>query len=402
MRKGLNPQTNRIHNRSLLLRLIREEPMSRSELARRAGLSKPVVTEIVDDLLSRGLILEGAKGESHQGRKPILLKINRESMWVVGIDLAREHVNVIITDLLGNVVQRTREAVAFDRPEAFAAPVTDLVKRLVRQSGIPRGRIAGIGIGAPLPLNRPGKVLVDRKGVPGWTTALVSEEIEREFGASVFVDNDANVAALFEKWHGCAGEWEHFLYLMVGEGIGCGIIIDGAIYSGAEGIAGEAGHMSVQVDGPRCWCGHSGCLEVLASVPAMMKEASARGISIDVDAPRGHQLQQLSDAAREGNDAVHDVMRRTAAYLAGGLVNLVNLFNPEAVIVGGELSVAGVDIMPLIKEEVERRSHPLFSPGLKLVSSPYDEDQVAKGAALLVLQHFYASPQKYADVAARY
>ena len=86
----------------------------------------------------------------------------------------------------------------------------------------------------------------------------------------------------------------------------------------------------------------------------------------------------------------------TAAYLACGLVNLVNLFNPEAVIVGGELSVAGVDIMPLIKEEVERRSHPLFSPGLKLVSSSYDEDQVAKGAALLVLQHFYASPQKYA------
>ena len=97
--------------------------MSRSELARRAGLSKPVVTEIVDDLLSRGLIVEGAKGVSHQGRKPILLKINRESMWVVGIDLAREHVNVIITDLLGNVVQRRREDVAFDRPEALAAPV---------------------------------------------------------------------------------------------------------------------------------------------------------------------------------------------------------------------------------------------------------------------------------------
>lgn len=105
--------------------------MSRSELARRAGLSKPVVTEIVVDLLARGLIVEGAKGESQQGRKPILLEINRESMWVVGIDLAREHINVIITDLMGDVVQRRRETVALDRPEALAMPVTELVQRFI-------------------------------------------------------------------------------------------------------------------------------------------------------------------------------------------------------------------------------------------------------------------------------
>lgn len=400
MHKGLNPQINRIHNRSLLLRLLREESMSRSELARRAGLSKPVVTEIVVDLLARGLIIEGAKGESHQGRKPILLEINRESMWVVGVDLAREHVNVIITDLLGNVVRRRREDVAFDRPEALAAPVADLVKRLVRESGIPEGRIAGIGIGAPLPLNRPGKVLVDRKGIPGWTTAMVSDEIQREFGAPVFIDNDANVAALFEKWHGIGVDWDNFLYLMVGEGIGCGIIVDGQIFSGVEGMAGEAGHMSVEVDGARCWCGNIGCLEALASVPAMLREARARGIEINSEAPRECQLQQLADAISEGNVSAYDVQKKAATYLACGLVNLVNLFNPDAVIVGGELSLAGVSMMTLIKDEVQRRSHPLFSPSLKLVSSSYDENQVAKGAALLVLQHFYAYPQKYANVQA--
>ena len=229
---------------------------------------------------------------------------------------------------------------------------------------------------------------------------MVSEEIQREFGAAVFVDNDANVAALFEKWHGIGGDWDNFLYLMVGEGIGCGIIIDGQIYSGVAGMAGEAGHMSVQVGGARCWCGNSGCLEAHASVPAMMRDARAHGIAIDPEAPRERQLQQLVDATREENSAAHDVQRRAAAYLACGLVNLVNLFNPEAVIVGGELSLAGPGMMSLIKEEVQRRSHPLFSPGLKLVSSSYDKDQVAKGAALLVLQHFYAYPQKYANVPA--
>lgn len=375
--------------------------MSRSELARRAGLSKPVVTEIVVDLLARGLIVEGAKGESQQGRKPILLEINRESMWVVGIDLAREHINVIITDLMGDVVQRRRETVALDRPEALAMPVTELVKRLVRESGIPGGRIAGIGIGAPLPLNRPGRVLVDKRGVPGWTTAMVSEEIAKEFGTSVFVDNDANVAALFEKWHGIGTDWDSFLYLMVGEGIGCGVIIDGAIYSGAGGMAGEAGHMSVQLDGPRCWCGNSGCLEVLASVPAILKEARTRGIPVDPEAPRERQLRQLVEAFDAHDGAAREVMSRTAAHLAAGIVNLVNLFDPQAVIVGGELSLAGAGMMALIEEEVRRRSHPLFSPGFKLAISPFDEDQVAKGAALLVLQHIYAYPQKYAEASAR-
>ena len=276
MEQGRNPQAARDHNRSLMLRLVRDRgPISRAELARASFLSKPAVTDIVDGLIRHRLVKETVKGDAAVGRKPMLLEINHEAMWAMGVDLSRDHVDLLITDLMGSVCRCVSRRISFDdEDEGYPERVARCVTDIIRNSGVPVSRIAGIGVAYPMPLSHVQRMIVCDGQVVGWKTVQLKQLIEREFGVPVYLDNDANVAALHERWHGVADSFRDYLFILVGNGVGMGIVLGGAVYRGASGMAGEIGHVSIDPDGPKCLCGSRGCLETLVSVPRLLSEVA--------------------------------------------------------------------------------------------------------------------------------
>ncbi|MEW5867118.1 MAG: ROK family transcriptional regulator [Bacillota bacterium] len=397
MERGHNPQATRDHNRSLILRLIRDMgPTSRAELARLSKLSKPVVTDIVDGLIRHELVKETAKGEATLGRKPILLDINREAMWIMGIDLSRNHVDLIITDLVGEVHRRMSRRISFEDQDAgYPERVIKYVTDVIRDSGVDPSRIAGIGIGYPLPLSHIQRMIVSDGQVVGWKTVRLKELIQKEFNVPVYLDNDANAAALYQKWYGEASEFKDFLFILVGNGVGCGIVIGGNIYRGTHGIAGEIGHMSIDPNGPRCLCGSRGCLETLVSVPRLLSQV----LEEDVKAGRGGDglptLDQVCERALRGDAVVIDKVREMSEYLAIAVTNLVNTFNPEAVVIGGPMAKLSDSLMEPLSRALAARTHPLFADKTKTILSRHSEDAVARGAAVLVIERFFENPQRY-------
>ena len=396
MERGHNPQAARDHNRALILRLIRDAgPTSRAELARLSRLSKPVVTDIVDGLIRFKLVKETTKGEAVLGRKPILLDINREALWVMGIDLSRNHVDLLITDLLGEPQRKMSRRVSFEDEDAgYPERVVKYVTDIIRDSGVDPARIAGIGIGYPLPLSHAQRMIVSEGQVVGWKTVRLKELIQKEFDVPVYLDNDANVAALYQKWYGQASEFKDFLFVLVGNGVGCGIVIGGNIYRGTHGIAGEIGHMSIDPNGPRCLCGSRGCLETLVSVPRLLS------LVLEEDVKAGREggvptLEQICERAARGDAVVVDKIREMSEYLAIAITNLVNTFNPEAVVVGGAMARLGESLRAPLLGALASRAHPLFADKTKVVLSNYSEEAVARGAAMLVIESFFQNPQRY-------
>ncbi|MGE5592935.1 MAG: ROK family protein [Betaproteobacteria bacterium] len=396
MERGRNPQAARAHNRALILRLIRDVgPTSRAELARLSRLSKPVVTDIVDGLIRFRLVKETTKGEAVLGRKPILLDINREALWVMGIDLSRNHVDLLITDLLGEPQRKMSRRVSFEDEDAgYPERVVKYVTDIIRDSGVDPARIAGIGIGYPLPLSHAQRMIVSEGQVVGWKTVKLKELIQKEFDVPVYLDNDANVAALYEKWYGQASEFKDFLFVLVGNGVGCGIVIGGNIYRGTHGIAGEIGHMSIDPNGPRCLCGSRGCLETLVSVPRLLSQV------LEEDVKAGREggvptLEEICKRAARGDAVVVDKIREMSEYLAIAITNLVNTFNPEAVVVGGAMARLGDCLKEPLLSALASRAHPLFADKTRIVLSDHSEEAVARGAAMLVIESFFQNPQRY-------
>lgn len=370
--------------------------MSRADLARSSKLSKPVVTDIVDGLIRSGLVKETVKGEAVLGRKPILLDINREAMWIMGIDLSRNHVDLVITDLMGDIHNRMSRRISFEaQDDGYPERVVKCVTDTIRDSGVDPSRIAGIGIGYPLPLSHVQRMIVADGQVVGWKTVKLKELIQKEFKVPVYLDNDANTAALYQKWHGEAVEFRDFLFVLVGNGVGCGIVIGGSIYRGVHGIAGEIGHMSIDPNGPRCLCGSRGCLETLVSVPRLLSQV----LEEDVKEGRGGDgippLDQVCERAQRGDAVVVEKVREMSEYLAIAVTNLINTFNPEAVIIGGPLARLGDSLMEPLTKAVAARAHPLFADKTGIVLARHSEDAVVRGAAAMVIARFFDDPQRY-------
>lgn len=401
MEQGRNPQAARDHNRSLMLRLVRDRgPISRAELARASLLSKPAVTDIVDGLIQHELVRETAKGDVAVGRKPILLEINREAMWAIGIDLSRDHVDLLITDLMGSVCRFMSRRISFDdEDEGYPERVAKCVTDVIRDSGVPASRIAGIGVGYPMPLSHVRRMIVCDGQMVGWKTVQLKQLIEREFGVPVYLDNDANVAALHERWHGVADSFRDYLFILVGNGVGMGVVLGGAVYRGASGMAGEIGHMSIDPDGPQCLCGSRGCLETLVSVPRLLSEVAQAGAVAELGTssvqPVSPTLDDVVGRAFAGDPTVASAIGEMTNRLAVAVTNLVNTFDPEAVVIGGPVAKLGDRFMIPFREAMAARAHPLFAEKTRLVLSRYSQDAVARGAAMLVVEDFFESPQRY-------
>lgn len=387
-----------------VLRLIwQERQISRADIARRIGLSRSTVSEIVGLLLPTGLLAEVGVGVSSGGRRPIVLQFHDDALGILGVDMGAGHISVAVTDLRGTILawEHDSHPVRSD-PAGALALVTELAVRAVKTWGRRTDRLLGVGMAVPSPVD------VDRPDelceviLPAWRGVAVSAALRKRFKVPVLVDNDANLAALGERWWGLGQGVDDFAYIKVGTGIGAGYIIGGRIYRGARGLAGEIGHLAIDPRGPPCVCGNRGCLATLVGAQALVERASAL-LPRHPASLLGRAevtISAIEDAALAGDRLALQVTGEAAERLGVAIADLLNLLNPAMVIIGGGLARLGELLLAPLREAVSRRTLVTSSRGTRIATSGLGARAVAVGAATMMLERALTDPSLFPSAAA--
>ena len=381
------------HSRLILNLLWKEREISRADLARRTSLSRSTVSAIVSDLLTTGLVKEARAGVSSGGRRPIILEFQDQSSFIVGIELGATHVSCVLTDLTCNVrASWSAPAPVRDDPAVALKKMTMGVRAVLDADGVQPSQLLGIGVAVPSPVNnkRPGELLP--LVVPKWEGYNVATHLEENFGRPVFVDNDANLGALAELWWGTGSSAQDLVYIKVATGIGAGLIIDGRIFRGSGGIAGEIGHTSIDPNGPQCVCGLMGCLHTYIGTPALLERAKDELLASGSKRKPPASIDELVNAALDGEPSSIEVLRYTGNKLGVGIANMLNLLNPRTVVIGGGIARAGDLILDPLHETILGLSLPASILNTEIRATGLNEWGIAVGAATLALEAALETP----------
>ncbi|WP_337588918.1 ROK family transcriptional regulator [Gorillibacterium massiliense] len=338
-------------NKSIVLEMIRREsPLSRARIAERTGLTKATVSSLVNELIESNLAHEIGMGQSRGGRKPMLLLFNGAAGYAVGVDLGVSYIHAALTDLNGQIIEEIRLQNDASSVETVFAELKDCIHSLIRKAPESPYGVIGIGVGIPGFSDEEGIVLFAPN--LGWENVPLQKMLEDEFHIPVVIDNEANVGAVGEMRFGAGREAASLVYVSIGAGIGTGIIIKDELYRGISGFSGEIGHISIHHDGKPCRCGNSGCWELYASEKALLEEARAA-----YGNPR-MKLSELLQFAKQSDPKALRLLEDLGRYIGVGIVNIINVFNPERIIIGGRLAEAADWLKPPLMEIVEKRSLP--------------------------------------------
>jgi predicted NBD/HSP70 family sugar kinase/biotin operon repressor len=377
------PDVRRERNRDRVVAALREAgAASRAELARRTGLSRTTVASIVGDLQGEGMLVErenGSGASPRGGRPPRLLFFSRSAGAVLGIDFGKRHLRVAAADLSHVIVAEAERPMRTDEPaDTGLETATALADEVLEEGGISRADVIGVGLGLPGPIDMRSGRVGSSSILPGWVGVRAADELGSRLGLPVQVDNDANLGALAELHWGAAAGRRNAAYLKVATGIGAGLIVDGRLFHGAAGMAGEIGHTIIQEQGPVCRCGKRGCLETLAGSAALVE--LLRGT-------HGPDLttQQLLEAAAAGDSGARRVLADAGRYIGRAVATLCDLLNPELIVVGGELSKAGEVLLDPLREQVHRHAIPATTRDLEIVPGVLGPRAELLGALALVL-----------------
>ena len=362
--------------------LRRSGTATRSELARSTGLSRTTIATLLTDLQARGLVVESEDGEGRpggRGRPPALLRLDPSAGAAVGVDFGHTHVRVAVADLSSTLLAERSAPIEVDTDADGALELaTELVERVLEDAGVVRERVVGAGMGVPGPFDRRRQVINSSTILPGWVGRDPAAELESRIGFHVEVDNDANLGALGEHRFGAGRGMSDAVYVKLATGIGSGLILRGALHRGATGIAGELGHVQVQPDGVVCNCGGRGCLQTVASVPTLLGAArAAHGPDLT--------LQGLVELVERGDFGVRRIVGEAGRAVGRVLSDLCNLVNPEAIIVGGDLSAAGEPLLAGIREAIDRHALPGAAEAVDVRAATLGERAEVLGALALVI-----------------
>ncbi|MCW2808253.1 MAG: hypothetical protein JWQ93_2208 [Marmoricola sp.] len=383
---------------SRILTYVRDEgPLSRMDLAARLNVSRTTVAAEVGRLVELGLAEDGGPAASRGGRRSTLVDLDA-GLRFVGVQLGATSMRVAMTDGRLGVLARASSPGADIRrgPEAVLAEVIVLIRKVLADHGIERP--AGIGIGVPGPVDFQVGVPVSPPIMPGWDGYPVRDALSREFGSPVLLDNDVNVMALGEQHNGVARSASDFLFVKIGTGIGCGIVVQRHLYRGADGCAGDIGHIRLDQNGPVCACGNHGCLEAFFGGAALARDATAaaRTGRSDVLADLLEQHGSLTSehvglAITQGDPASLQLVRDGGRRVGDVLASLVSFFNPGLIVIGGGVAGLGHALLAEIRSVVYRQSLPLATGNMPVVLSELGNDAGVIGAARLISDAVYAA-----------
>lgn len=369
--------------RAVVLEAIRTGgPVSRAEIARVSGISMPTVMEIVDRLVSGALIRESGRGPSTGGRRPMLLELVPGAGRAVGVEVGARTMTAVVADLAGTVeVHRESPSDMESGSAALTRSFRGLLGEVLEEAG---GGLLGIGLSFPAPLLSSRGMVFSPPSYPGWGEMSPEEVIGDAHGLPVVIDNDANAAAVGEYLFGAGRGAKSMFYVALNRGVGGALVIDGELHRGAVGGAGEIGHTLIDLAGPRCGCGNHGCLEAFAGRKAIAERA-ARAMPPENGADRIH-THEVIEAALAGDEVALGVISETGRYVGVGLSNVVNMFDPEVLIVGGSTMAAGRLLLDPAIQVARERAVPGMADHVSIVAGDLGEDAGPVGAASLVLR----------------
>lgn len=383
-----------------LIDLIRAHSgLTKSDLVAYTEHSRTKISGCVENLLIKKFIIENDETEYSGGRRSRAYSINGRLGFLAGIDIGATSIDIAVADLSRKVLVRKAEpALVREGPIKILGRVSTVLESMIREIGFSPDDVLGIGIGVPGPVDFQRGMVISPPIMPGWDKYPIIQTVSQWFPrANIVVDNDVNVMALGERYAGNGAEAENLIFVKIGTGIGAGIICKGEIYRGASGCAGDIGHISVSKSGPMCHCGNKGCLESLASGPAMAEraliaaEAGKSPVLLNRYVANGNKLsaEDIGVGAREGDQLSIEIIRESGEMVGDVLAGLVNFFNPEMIVIGGGVSNLGNLLLSSIRQAVLRRSLPLSTRNLDIVFSAIGADAGVIGAVNLALDHLF-------------
>ncbi|MFD1933621.1 MULTISPECIES: ROK family protein [Nonomuraea] len=374
-------------NRAVLLRaLYFGGPASRQELTGSTGLSAATVSNVTGDLLAEGVIVEAGQVESDGGRPRVLLRVNPEHGYAIGVDVGETHVRVELFDLAMTERAKADYALRPARHEAelVARHILAGIDVVLAEAGVGRERVLGVGIGVPGIVEQ-GPESVIHAQTFGWESVPLGALLRQGTDLPLFIDNGAKTMGQAELWFGAGRGARHAVVALVGSGVGANIVTDSDTYRGATGSAGEWGHTTVAVGGRRCRCGSLGCLEAYVGAEGILGRHVEAGGAIAT----GDEQTALAALLEDDSPAARRVVEETVTFLGAGLGNLINLFNPERIVVGGWAGLLlGRRHLPALREAAGRHALALPFGQTTIELGELGPDAVALGAATLVVESF--------------
>lgn len=367
-------------NKSIILNKIRtSEPISRAQIAKETKLTPPTVSSIVKELIEQDIVVESELGESQGGRKPTMLLINKNGFYVIGVDAGPNSIDCILSDPSGQI--KNRVSVSIDSSltnESFLNLLKGTIKNILDMVD-DRDKVLGIGVAMH------GVVDVEH-GTSLFAPILqlshipIKDELEREFDLEVKVENDARAMALGESWFGNHGDSPSMVAVNLGSGVGAGVVIDGKLYHGSKDLAGEIGHMTIDMKGEPCECGSQGCLQTFVSAPSIVRQAHKKMPGKNIKS--SEHIYQL---ALQGDKECLDLLKETGWIIGIGLTNLIHVINPDIIILGGGVSKAEKFLMPSIRTAIRERGLTEEAKNTRVVTSNLGDDATSLGAVSLLL-----------------
>lgn len=345
--------------------------LTQAELSRRTALAPSTVSNIVRDLAEAGVV---AVQDEHGGRRGRLVKLEADGRLLLGVEFGQSHLAVALAGLSRQVIAETTVPMPLGHDHVTGlARAVSLVSHLLERSGLDRKRVVAGGMALPAPIDLAGRVVGSRSVLPGWAEIDLVEAAERAFGVPMQVDNDANAGALGEFAWGAGRGHDNFAYLKLAHGIGAGLILNGRLFRGENGVSGEIGHTTVDERGVFCRCGNRGCLETIATTPRLLGMLTPTH-------PRLSSIADVVAAARAGDAGCARALGDTGRAVGIAVANLCNIVNPGLIVVGGEVSLAGDLIIEPMRAIVVRYGVPSAVAGLTITTSELGRASQLRGA----------------------
>ncbi len=393
-RTGQNAAQMKLMNRLRLLRLIRRSPMARAELARAIGLTSAAVSLIVAEMLREGILRETGLRESNGGRKAVLLDLCPNYACGLALSLSRSEIEIGLTDLRGGLLRHAR----IDGGQGGSrAAVLDAIrmglKRALRAPEVRHSRYFGLGISAPGPVNAESKIILNPPNFALWQNVRIGEELRSVAGENIFLINDSHGMAVAEKNYGIGRHYSNFILLVIDEGIGAGIVWGDELFTGWHGLGSAIGHTSINYNGPLCGCGSRGCVELYACTPAVLRRARNKY-------PRLDGWKALVDLAYDGDAFCRRLIDEQARAVAAALVNALNILEPDAIVLTGDVLYRGEMLRAAVQKYVGQNTINRGFHRVPVHISEIREHYRLMGAAGLITERFFQEGVKFPAAAA--
>ena len=392
--KGKNQQYIKEQNRALILKLIcTNQCVSRVDIARKTGLNKMTVTNIINELIFAGFIKEGIVSDTTGvGRKPIGLLPCDDGAYSVGIYVSRDYIKASLINLNAVVISEYEAVIGIgETADSLIDKILKSIDRIIQT--IDKSKILGIGLACIGPLDIKNGILLSPTDFYGIKNVYLKKIIEEKTGFIVYVNNDMNAAAIAEQLYGKGRDKSNFIYLGITNGIGSGIITNDSLYIGEEGYSGEIGHVSINFDGPVCSCGNKGCLEAYASIPVILQKAheymNCGGKTALKNAP-DFSFRDIISCAENKDEYCQKTIESMCFHISTALVSVINMLDNEIIYIGHDGALGGETLTKCIEKYINEKIIFKYSKYVKVEVSAFGEQSPVIGSGILVFDKLFS------------